>query len=131
MRRKARGREARNVGPESPRGSEEMISGPETITAHLNALIEHLQAGNAEQVRMRAYQALFDLQRLRGTRPDRSKGGSDFIIAAVQAGIDLGKINDLDRNIRSVVSLVDRDQMGAALEEGVVARERWLTPKEK
>ena len=108
-----------------------MISGPETITAHLNTLIEHLQAGNAEQVRMRAYQALFDLQRLRATRPDRSKGGSEFIIAAVQGGMDLGKINDLDRSIRSVVSLVDRDQIGPALEECEAAREHWLAPKGK
>jgi hypothetical protein len=108
-----------------------MISGPETITAHLNTLIEYLQAGNAEQVRMRAYQVLFDLQRLRATRPDRSKGGSEFIIAAVQAGMDLGKINDLDRSIRSVVNLVDRDQIGTALQECEAAREHWLAAKGK
>jgi hypothetical protein len=44
-------------------------------------------------------------------------------------GMDLGKINDLDRNIRSVVSLVDSDQIGAALEECNAAREHWLAPK--
>ena len=54
-----------------------------------------------------------------------------FIIAAVQGGMDLGKINDLDRSIRSVVSLVDRDQIGPALEECEAAREHWLAPKGK
>jgi hypothetical protein len=78
---------------------------------------------------MAAHQTLFELQRLRATVPDRSKGGSGFIIAAVQMGMDLGKINDLDRNIRSVVSLVDSDQIGAALEECNAAREHWLAPK--
>lgn len=106
-----------------------MISGPETITGHLNNLIECLQAGDAEQARMRAHQTLFDLQRLRATVPDRSKGGADFSIAAVQMGMDLGKINNLDRSIRSVVSLVDSDQIGAALEECNAALEHWLAPK--
>jgi len=106
-----------------------MTSGPETITGHLDSLMEHLQAGDTEQVHMRAYQALFDLQRLRATRPDRSKGRSDIIIAAAQAGIDLGKVNDLDRSIRSVISLVDRDEIAAALEECRAAREHWLAPK--
>ena len=106
-----------------------MFSGPETVTARLNTLIEHLQAGDAEQARMCAHQALFDLQRLRATVPDRKMGGSGFIIAAVQMGMDLGKINDLDRTIHSVVSLVDSDQIGAALEECTAAREHWLAPK--
>ena len=100
----------------------------ETITAHLDHLIEHLQAGNPEEARMRAHQALFDLQRLRATVPD-PKGGSGFMIAAVRLGMDLAKVHDLDRSIRSVISLMDGDQIDAALEECEVARERWLAPK--
>ena len=108
-----------------------MISGPETITGHLNILIEHLEAGNADEARMLAHQALFDLQRLRATVPDRTKGSSGFMIAAVQMGMDLGKIRDLDGSIHSVISLMNSDQIDAALEECEAARERWLAPKEE
>lgn len=101
----------------------------ETITAHLNHLIEHLQAGNPEEARMGAHQALFDLPRLRATVPDPTKGGSGFMIAAVRLGMDLAKVHDLDRSIRSVIGLLDSEQIDAALEECEVARERWLAPK--
>ena len=107
------------------------MSGPETITGHLDILIEHLQAGNAEEARMRAHQTLFDLQRLRATVPDRTKGGSGYMIAAVKLGMDLGKIRDLDQRIHSVVSLIDSDQIDAALEECAGAREHWLAPKQE
>jgi len=106
-----------------------MISGPETITAHLNNLIENLQNGDADQARMGAHQTLFDLQRLRATVPDRSKGGGALIIAAVQMGIDVGKLNDVDRAIRSVLRLVDSDQLEAAFEECKAEREHWQAPK--
>ena len=106
-----------------------MISGPETITAHLNNLIEHLQNGDDDQARMCVHQVLFELQRLRATVPDRSKGGGNLIIAAVQMGIDVGKLNDLDGAIRSVLRLVDSDQLDAALEECKAAREHWQAPK--
>jgi hypothetical protein len=105
------------------------MSASETITGHLNSLIDHLQAGNAEEARMRAHQALFDLQRLRATVPDHTKGSSGFIIAAVQLGMDVGKIRDLDGSIHTIVGLVDNDQIDAALEECEAARERWLAPK--
>ena len=107
------------------------MSGPDAIAGHLNILIEYLQAGNAEEARMRAHQTLFDLQRLRATVPDRTKGGSGYMIAAVKLGMDLGKIRELDQSIHSVVSLIDSDQIDAALEECAAARERWLEPKQE
>ena len=107
------------------------MSGPETITGNLDVLIEHLQSGNAEEARMRAHQTLFDLQRLRATVPDRTKGGSGYMIAAVKLAMDLGKIRDLDGSIQSVVSLINNDQMDTALEECVGARERWVAPKQE
>jgi hypothetical protein len=105
-----------------------MISGPDTITGHLNGLIEDLQAGDDDQARMRAHQALFDLQRLRAIAPDRSKRRSDVIISAIQEGVDLGKVMDLDRDIRAVLKLLDSEQLDAALEECTAARDRWLAP---
>jgi len=78
---------------------------------------------------MRAHQALFDLQRLRANVPDRSKGGTGFMIAAVKFGMDLGKIQDLDESIHSVIDLLNSDNIDAALEECEAAREHWLAPK--
>jgi hypothetical protein len=108
-----------------------VLSGPETIKGHLDSLVEYLQAGNADEARMRAHQALFDLQRLRANVPDRTKGGSGFMIAAVQLGMDLGKIRDLDASIHSVINLLNSDQIEAALEACQTAREQWLAPKEE
>jgi len=78
---------------------------------------------------MCAHQALFDLQRLRATVPDPTKGGTGVIIAAVKLGMDLSKIRDLDASIHSVISLLNSDQIDAALEECELARERWLAPR--
>ena len=52
---------------------------------HLDSLIEYLQAGNEEDARMRAHQALFDLQRLRANVPDRSKGRSEYMVSLRQS----------------------------------------------
>lgn len=107
-----------------------MISGPEAITEHLDILIDLLEAGNADDARMRAHQILFDFKGLRAYVPDRKTGRSELIVAAVQLGIDVGKVRDLDRSIQSVIDLLNNDQLDAALEACEVARERWLAPKE-
>ncbi len=103
-----------------------MFPGPEAITAHLDSMIGFLEAGDDEQARIRAHQARFDLQRLRAITSDQSKGGSGFMIAAVKMGMDLGKVNDLDRSIQSVINLINNAEIAAALEECEIARERWL-----
>ena len=106
-----------------------MIPGPETIKGHLDSLIEYLEAGNEEDARMRAHAALFDLQRLRANVPDRTKGGSGYMVAAIKLGMDLGKVRELDQSIHSVIDLLNGDKIDEALEECEAAREKWLAPK--
>ena len=108
-----------------------MISGPQAITEHLDALIEMLEAGNADEARMRIHQVLFDFKALRAYVPDRTAGKSGLIVAAFQLKIDLGKLRDLDESLHSVIDLLNSDQVEEALDECESAREHWLAPKEE
>jgi hypothetical protein len=108
-----------------------VISGPEAITAHLDALVEMLEAGNVDEALMRAHQVLFDFKALRAYVPDRTAGKSGLIVAAFQLKIDTGKLRDLDDSLHSVINLLNGDQVEEALDECESARERWLAPKEE
>jgi hypothetical protein len=108
-----------------------VISGPQAITEHLDALIEMLESGDADEALMRAHQVLFDFKALRAYVPDRTAGKSGLIVAAFQLKIDTGKLRDLDESLHSVIDLLNSEQIDAALEECEAARERWLAPKEE